>query len=151
MSTLPKLDDWPERLNEYLTEIVGMPFVWGQHDCVLAALNAVKVMTGVDYALEIREKYSTALGAVRVMVRLYGVDSLSSAADVFCKKYEGEEVPISFAQRGDIVEADVVSAEGGTGPSLGVVDLDGIHALFAGPSGAIRIKITDCLRAWRVG
>ena len=81
----------------------------------------------------------------------FGAVSLSEAASVFAAELGSEEVPTPFAQRGDIVEADVVSAEGGSGPSLGVVDLDGAHALFAGPSGAIRIKITDCRRAWRVG
>ena len=127
------------------------PFVWGQHDCVLFALGSAKAIAGVTTVDELRGKYKSAIGAQREMRKRYGASNLSEAATAVQREWGVEEIPVSFAQRGDIVEADVVSAEGGSGPSLGVVDLDGVHALFAGPFGAIRIKITDCRRAWRVG
>src|SRR3990167_5210109 len=146
-----RLPDWPERLVGYLATMGKAPFEWGKNDCILFALCAAQAITGLDTAKGFRGKYKNALGAARVMRMRFGAVSLSEAASVFATELGSEEVSTPFAQRGDIVEADVVSAEGGSGPSLGVVDLDGVHALFAGPSGAIRIKIADCRRAWRVG
>ena len=143
--------DWPERLIEYLQEAAAKPFVWGQHDCVLFALGSAKATTGVATVDELRGKYKSAVGARREMRKRYGASNLTEAATAVQKEWEVEEISVLMAQRGDIVEADVISAEGDNGPSLGVVDLDGINALFAGPSGAIRIKITDCRRAWRIG
>src|SRR3990167_2570738 len=147
MMPVQRLPDWPERLVEYLREATAKPFVWGQHDCVLFALGSAKAITGVTTMDELRGKYKSAVGAHREMRKRYGASNLMEAADAVTQKEWGvEEIPVLFAQRGDIVEADVVSAEGGVGPSLGVIDLDGAHALFAGPSAAIRIKITDCPR-----
>lgn len=150
-SSITRLPDWPERLVNYLERMKGTPFEWGKNDCILFALGAAQAMTDVDTAKDFRGMYKTALGAARVMQKKFGTTNLSKAADVFRIKWGSEEVPILMAQRGDIVEADVVSAEGGHGPSLGVVDLDGTHALFTGPTGVIKIKITNCQRAWRVG
>ena len=151
MTPVTRLPDWPERLVDYFTSMKEAPFEWGKNDCILFALGAAQAITGMDTAKDFRGLYKNAIGAARIMRKRFGTTDLSEAADVFKAEWGSEEVPILFAQRGDIVEADVVSAEGGTGPSLGVVDLDGIHALFAGPSGAFKIKITDCRRAWRVG
>ena len=149
---ITRLPDWPERLIDYFERMKTVGFEWGKNDCILFALGAAQVMTGIDTAKDFRGLYKTALGAARVMQKRFGTTNLSEAADAFKTKWESEEIlNVLMAQRGDIVEADVVSAEGGSGPSLGVVDLDGTHALFAGPSGTIRIKITDCRRAWRVG
>ena len=148
---ITRLPDWPERLIGYFESMKTASFEWGKNDCILFALGAAQIMTGVDTAKDFRGLYKNARGAARVMRKRFGTTNLSEAADVFKTEWGSEECPVLMAQRGDIVEADVVSAEGGSGPSLGVVDLDGTHALFAGPSGAIRIKIADCHRAWRVG
>ena len=146
-----RFPDWPERLVHYLQEATKKPFDWGQHDCVLFALGAAKATTGVATVDELRGKYKSAIGAQHEMRRRYGASNLTEAATAVQKEWGVDEIPILMAQRGDIVEADVIFAEGDSGPSLGVVDLDGSHALFAGPSGAIRIKIIDCRRAWRIG
>ena len=52
-------------------------------------------------------------------------------------------IPPSFARAGDVVLA-------GDPPRLGVV-VDGGRAAFVGPRGLIRISLTDCTIAWRIG
>ena len=149
--SISRLPDWPERLVQYLQNKMREPFVWGQHDCVLFALGAAQATTGVGTVDELRGSYSSALGAAREMRCRYGASNLTEAANAVQREWGVDEVPLPFAQRGDIVEVDVISAEGGSGPSLGVVDLDGVHGLFAGPTGVIKVKVKDCRRAWRVG
>ena len=52
-------------------------------------------------------------------------------------------IPPTFARAGDVVLA-------GGSPRLGVV-VDGGRAAFVGPRGLIRISLTDCTIAWRIG
>lgn len=52
-------------------------------------------------------------------------------------------IPPAFARAGDVVLA-------GDPPRLGVV-VDGGRAAFVGPRGLVRISLTDCTTAWRIG
>lgn len=52
-------------------------------------------------------------------------------------------IPPNFARAGDVVLA-------GDPPRLGVV-VDGGRAAFVGPRGLVRISLTDCTIAWRIG
>ena len=52
-------------------------------------------------------------------------------------------IPSNFARAGDVVLA-------GDPPRLGVV-VDGGRAAFVGPRGLVRISLTDCTTAWRIG
>jgi len=149
---LKRLDDWPERLADYIKDARSKPLVWGTHDCVLFSLGVLEVLTGTIVTNPIRGTYTSALGAAKRMRELYRASNLTEAADVFKLQYGINEVPLRTAQRGDIVEADVALPDGnGTSPALGIVDLDGRFALFVGVDGLIRMRISDCRRAWKVG
>ncbi|MGK7865222.1 DUF6950 family protein [Falsiroseomonas sp. E2-1-a4] len=52
-------------------------------------------------------------------------------------------IPPAFARMGDVVLA-------GDPPRLGIV-VDGGRAAFVGPRGLIRLPVTDCTTAWRIG
>ena len=52
-------------------------------------------------------------------------------------------IPPAFARAGDVVLA-------GDPPRLGVV-VDGGRAAFVGPKGLIRVPLTTCTTAWRIG
>lgn len=151
MSKHTRIPDWPERLAEYLQSKRYLPIDWGQHDCVLFALGAAEILLKQDFTSEIRGTYSDVVGATRAMRKLFKVSSLPDAADVFAKIQDSEEIPVLMAQRGDIVEAEVIFPGGGSGPALGVVDINGTHGLFVGPKGLITVALKDCRRAWRVG
>lgn len=147
---MKRFPDWPARLRAYLEAAARAPLVWGEHDCVLFSLGAAHAMTGVDAAENIRGKYSTELGAARLMRRLFGAANLSAAADEFCRRWNGERIGVLNAQRGDIVEGWVEVRPGVRAPALGVVMLDARFAAFVSPMGYIKISVRDCVRAWRV-
>ena len=62
---MKRLPDWPERLSAYVEACRAMPFVWGEHDCVLFAAGAVEAVTGVRPALPVWRSQEEA----RVMLR----------------------------------------------------------------------------------
>ncbi len=77
-----------------------------------------------------------AVTATRPRVRV--LPDLAAAAD----SAGFPQIPPTFARMGDVVLA-------GDPPRLGVVD--GGRAAFVGPRGLIRIPITTCTTAWRIG
>lgn len=54
----------------------GQAFVWGQHDCLLWALDVVHVLTGRELHADLRGHYATALQARRLLQRLAGAAGL---------------------------------------------------------------------------
>ena len=50
IAPLVRLADWRPRLDQYLRDLRGQPFVWGRLDCALFCAGAVEAMTGVDLA-----------------------------------------------------------------------------------------------------
>lgn len=150
---IERFTDWEHRLDRYLADAERRPFAWGAHDCVLFSLGAALAIAGVDAGAELRGAYDTALGAARVMRRIFGAADLEAACESFRQQWDGEEVPVLHAQRGDIVLADVLipgDASGERRPALGVLGLDGA-ARFVGMAGLERLALRQCRRAWRVG
>ena len=66
MYALTRVDGWPERLAEYLDRRALLPFSWGMQDCAMFAADAVKEITGVDIAEDLRGTYSNADQALRL-------------------------------------------------------------------------------------
>jgi hypothetical protein len=136
---LQRLPDWPARLAAYLLERHRTPFAWGTHDCCQFARAAARAITGRDIArgLGLR-RYTSAQGALRQLVRLGGIDHLPARAGL-------AEVPLTYAQRGDLVL-------GAVGPrqelALGVVIGD--KAAFAAPQGLEHRPVLECVRSWRI-
>lgn len=123
------------------------PFQWGQHDCALFVADAVQTITGYDLAAECRGQYASREGAAALLNNLCDGD-LERYMEVVAERECLEEVGIRFAQRGDIVLLNQP-----TGPTLGIVSLDGMKALFAVESAGYldRTPVLECSRAWRVG
>lgn len=84
-----RLPDWPERLNNYITQQQSKRFRLGVFDCCKFTLGAVEVMTGEDHLPE----YQGARAAVDLLNEKALLDRL---AEVF------EPVPVAFAKKGDI-------------------------------------------------
>ena len=141
--------DWPERLADYLIAVEKNEFAYGHYDCVLFAIGAIEAMTDLDMASKFRAKYKSARGAVGMMARMTKAKNLPDATDVFCKEWGIEEIPTLFAQRGDVVEADVTLPNGTIAPALGVVATDGQGGLFVTETVFLKIKLRNCKRAWR--
>ena len=148
---LDRVDNWPQELEAYIRSIQDKPFKWGEHDCVLGALGCAEAILKADFTSNIRGKYTTALGAAKRMKVLFGAVELPNAADAFRSHTGSEPIQATFAQRGDIVEAEVQLPDGGLAPALGFIGLDNRYGLFVGPAGLTKIPISQCSRAWRVG
>jgi len=129
--------DWEEALSDYLAGHGEAVFAWGECDCALFAGGAVSAMTGIDPSAEVRGRYKTALGSVRVLRRL-GFDHLEDfVGHLFA------EVPPCSAHRGDLV-----MVQGNLGICIGRM------AVFVGEDngepGLVQRPMQDWEHAWRV-
>ena len=103
--------DWSEKLVNYLLDNLDTPFEWGTFDCCLFAANAVREMTGKDFAAPFRDKYTTEKGAAKALIK-YGQGDIKSTLNAIF----GPLKPRLKAGRGDLV-----LVETDTGDALGVV------------------------------
>jgi hypothetical protein len=128
---MSRVSDWETRLSEYIASKRSVTFEWGVEDCCTFSAGAVEALTGVDPVPEYRGAYSTALQSARVL-------DGKTMEEVLDSKFD--EVPIGFAQRGDLVLMD---------DCVGVVAGD--YAWFISEVGLERVKRGLWEKAWGVG
>lgn len=138
-----RLEDWEARLNALATEKLNMPHAYGTNDCLLLAGAAVLAITGEDLFSQHVGKYKSKTGAAKYL-RSLGFKSPAALVGHHLK-----EIPIGFAQRGDIV---LIGGDGGWDiPAL----CFGHHALVIADNGqregTFRLNRSDWLMAWAVG
>jgi cell wall-associated NlpC family hydrolase len=128
---------WERRLVAAVEVARDQPFCWGRHDCATLAFDLRRDLTGgYDVAALWRGRYTTALGAVRVMRRL-GWQSLEAAG----RDLLGEPLSsVHLAQRGDLVLAN-------TGHGFGICL--GARAAGIAPEGLVVVPLSSCALAWR--
>jgi hypothetical protein len=141
---MPRVHDWPRRLAQILDSTRQLPFEWGKLDCALHVCNCIKAMTGeqIDPGAAHRGQYADEAGAVA----RFGGD-LAAFAATTAAALGFAEVPITMAQRGDVVFVDNGTAHG----ALGVVSLDGRFASCMSDKGIVNVRIARWKRAWHVG
>jgi len=93
-------------LAQFLRESQNRPFAWGEWDCCLFAADAVQAQTGIDYAADYRDSYTTASGALRALKR-HGHNTIRDAISAQL----GEPLPAALCQRGDVVLVEVNDGE----------------------------------------
>ena len=101
VTRMTRNDDWPEALAGFIDARRNEPFAWGSNDCALFAADAIKEMTGVDLAENLRG-YTTAQGATRKINSAGGMRNFAAA---LTEKHHG------LAQRGDVVLVEVEGRE----------------------------------------
>lgn len=131
--------NWQTEFLQMVGERATEPFVWGQNDCALFAADAVKIMTGTDYAEEFRGKYKTEAGAKRQLAKA----SEDGLVGILNDKLE--PIDPNLCQRGDVIlfRTDL-------GPTTGIYWHGG--AFTTSPDG---VKLfdsihNDIIKAWRV-
>lgn len=128
---------WEQRLAAAILEARIRPFVWGRHDCATWAFDLRRdLMGGPDHADLWRGRYTTPVGATRVMRKL-GWSSLEEGGRALLG------LPLEtvlLAQRGDLVL-------GGAPEAFGVC-LGG-QVVFIGPDGLTDLPLSACHLAWR--
>ena len=148
-----RYEDWPNRLHDFINSRQSTPFKWGENDCCTFGSDCIKAITGLDPITEagFRGHYTTALGAQRFITAGGGLEYI---VETLFKQQGFGEVPIFFAQRADIMMADLTAEGLPTDPEQGVSVAFGVclggNAAFAGPEGIVYHKIKYCRRAWRI-
>lgn len=134
---MTRFRDWQSRLAALVGARLQQPFEWGVHDCALFAADAVKAVTGVDPAAELRGTYSTAAGAARVLSERGGLDAIATAA-------LGQPRAPLMARPGDV---GLVLNDGRE--CLGVCTGSTWHV--PGQSGLVALPLADAVSSWKVG
>ena len=137
---MPRRPDWQSAFDEFLVANRATPFVWGQWDCCLFVCDAICTMTGVDPAARFRGAYASAREARRMM-RAAGAGSLAAMVEAITSEHSMPEVPVRYAQRGDVALI---------GCTLGLVALNGRDVVVPSSRGLWRVPMARAVRAWRV-
>jgi hypothetical protein len=151
-----RVENWEMALHRFIAGRKAQPFDWRANNCCFFACDGIQAITGLDPAAEsFRGVCHGALDAARLVRKHGGVEAI---ADAVCAKYGFEEVPITRAQRGDVVLLDVDRKYRPSGsPGAGLVTqaalgiCTGLRAAFAGPAGVQFVAIMRCRRAWAIG
>ncbi|MEW7867465.1 DUF6950 family protein [Aeromonas diversa] len=128
--------DWQARLLSHIEAAMGRPFVWGQSDCCLFTADACAAVSGVDPAADYRGRYTTEIGARRVLLKQHG-----SIAAVLDDHFD--RIPVTMAQRGDAALFD-----GEAGDTAGIIWAGTLWAMT--PQGARPLPGIIPRIVWRV-
>lgn len=98
-----KLQNWRKALTQYVNNTLGLPFVWGERDCVTYAIGAIEAMIGAEVnkpkfnydskrtALVFAQKYKLADG-MREQLSAYDVrHGFQQAGDIAIVEKDGFE------------------------------------------------------------
>jgi hypothetical protein len=133
-----RFEDWPERLAAVIARHDGLPFAYGVSDCAILPFDVIEALTG-DLPEVLRGPYTDA-GSARTRMRERGCQNLG---ELFAKALP--EVPIAFANRGDIGTADYPGAIIGGG-----VVIVGLDLIGKGHDGLVRLPRAALARAFKV-
>ena len=142
--TISRRPDWQTALHCYLQSHEHSRFEYGTLDCCLFVCNAIRLMTGADLAAAFRGRYSSRAEALRLVRFEAGRPSVEAIAERMAAAHEMPEVPVLFAQRGDML-----LIERPRDYSLGLLDLNG-ELLAMAANGLLRWPRARACRAWRV-
>lgn len=91
--------DWQLRIINTIQAASERPFCWGEMIAVCLLLTCVWLPVKRDPAAEYRGRYTTEIGAKRVLAKTHG--SIEAALDALFSR-----VPVAMAQRGDALVFD---------------------------------------------
>ncbi|NEX89122.1 hypothetical protein G4923_10445 [Aeromonas rivipollensis] len=128
--------DWQIRIITTIQAASERPFCWGENDCCLFVADVCLAACDKDPAAQYRGRYTTEIGAKRVLAKTHG--SIEGALDALFVR-----VPIAMAQRGDALVFD-----GPNGLTAGVMWAGQVWAMTE--QGARPIPDQVPLIAWRV-
>lgn len=131
-----RLSDWDYQFNELLIEVAKRPFEWGKWDCCIFAGSVIQAITGANPATAFMGEYTDkqeAAGKIRE-IGASGVFDIMTAIGF-------DEVPVTLAQRGDIVYHQGHNALG---------SCKGVYSSFVTSSGLMDLPTRECSKAWHI-
>ena len=132
-----RLPNWERKLYEAIEARASHPLHWGFNDCCAFTLFVLKEISGIDYLDKAQvPKYSSKLGAAKVIQKLGDGDLLAIADRVF-----GERKGITGLRRGN-----AVSCYTQDGPALGVWVSP--FAVFTGEKGLVMVPRQELICSW---
>lgn len=129
---MPRRQDWPERLAEFLEERRGTPFAWVTNDCCSFAADAIERMTDQRPELPAYASMQEAAELLHIKPLLDRVDAVM-----------GPMIATSFAQRGDLAMIHVQGRD-----SLGI--MLGEYIAVPGDTGLLTVPRQLIIAAWSV-
>lgn len=115
-----------------------------------AHAEIAKGFVGVDIAADFRGKYTDKISAFKAIRTITGGSTVADAAAWCAAKYGLEELEHPLcAQRGDLVVMRQATDDAEDQLIAGIVHLSG-HLVSVAESGAVRLPITNVVRAWRI-
>lgn len=139
--TVKRHENWPTLLDLFIESRKLESFEFGKHDCCLFAADAVLVMTDIDLAQGYRGTYSDMDGAMKILGERTAGELFTDVA----AEHGIDEIPVSFAGRGDVVLVDQKEL-----PALGIVSLSGDDIWAPGEFVLQRFPIVHAMKAWRI-
>ena len=136
---------WEYKLRLFLDSKSDSNFAWGTNDCCSMVCEWIRLSTGTDVYADFSGKYTTQIGAYRVIKTVTGGIDEENAAEYVTKQFDMPEVLVLMAQRGDVVLFDAPE-----GKRLGIVSLHPARAVFLTDTGLKYERTADCRRAWKV-
>ncbi len=133
--------NWEARLYEVIEEARNKEWKRGKHDCAIFALNAMQAISGIDYGKEIKGKYDTKIGYLKLWKKLGG-STLLEITGIILKK---EEEDIRRTRRGDLV----LYCDEDKEDHLGICIGDKVAIMSVG-DGLIFVDLLDCKCCWRI-
>lgn len=95
-----RVKDWDRRLAAVTARHLNTPSEWGASDCIMKVAEAVEAVIGEDMARLYRGKYSTEIGAAKILRK----KGCANVEELLAKKFK--PVGRLMAQRGDVVSID---------------------------------------------
>lgn len=128
------------KMDALLAQAASVPLVWGAQDCGIGFVaEHIIACTGKDVAAPFRGRYTTALGAVRVL-KAEGFDRLDA---VLAAHFEA--FPASLGQLGDVA---CIATDDPLGCALGIVT--GAHIAVRTNEGLGFVPLTAASKVFRI-
>lgn len=142
MATVARKENWPSLLLEAIKVKENKRHSFGIHDCCISVCDLVESTTGVDIGKRFRGYRGK--GGMEQTLHIHG--GVEAIAESVMSEYGFDEIKPRTAQRGDVV---LLTTE--QGDAMGVIGMDGRHAITSGPRGWVELPIDSIRRAWRIG
>jgi hypothetical protein len=137
---MARLESWEKKLADFIEERSDKPFEWGKNDCCLFVADAVKAITGIDYAASFRTKYENKNGAYKALKKFASGDIIETIKKI-ANQNNFKEISPKLAKRGDI---------GIVYPKQALVICLGSKWAWQGEKGLEFISYKDIFIAWSI-